>query len=225
MTELDLILRALASPIRLRILAVLFQLRPGDRHPAAGPSALAVALRLARPTVSGHLKILLRSGLVRYWKSGRNKFYTLPRLSARSLRGRLLERLKDEFPAELPAGFENRPTGRKAPDRRRSRPPRHGEIEATVLGPVWLALTAYSNFRRLLMLRALRRRPKGVSARELKTATDLDRKTVKYHLSKLLRRNVIEACPGGFRLVGKGMARLGAFVTALLGRALARAAA
>lgn len=69
-SQVSRMFRALADPIRLRILAVLEdgELCVGD---------LVSVLKLPQPTVSRHLAYLRRSGLVRVRKSGPWAHYTL----------------------------------------------------------------------------------------------------------------------------------------------------
>ena len=95
-TELDLLLRALASPTRLSILSIL--MRSGAGTAATQPSSLAAALKVSPSSISQHLKHLLRVGLVRYWKKGCYKSYAPARFSGASVRSRLLDRLRDELP-------------------------------------------------------------------------------------------------------------------------------
>ena len=206
MTELDLLLRALASPTRLRILALL-------RAAPRGPAALAATLRLAPSTVTFHLKLLLRMHLVRYQKHQRYKFYTLAHRRKGSLRTRLLERLGTEVPEGL--GPVPAHPSRK-PGRVLTRPRGHSGVNPGPLGPVWRALTSFSFFRRLLMLKVFHEEGRA-SVRRLMTAADLSARWVEYHLDKLTRRGVVEESGGIYRLCAKPPTALQGFLTGLLG--------
>ena len=196
MTDLDMLLRALASPARLRILAILLRhQRSTDARthaPLDGrtrPSLLAEALGLHPTTVTNHLKTLLRLRLVRYWKKSRSKFYTIRRVHTGSLRARLLDRLRDELPRMIPALPAHTPA---KPFARRTRSLRHGDPRQGPLGPVWNVFTSFSNFRRMLMLRLLVGRT-GASLPTLCVVADIAPMTVAYHLRKLFRRRIIES--------------------------------
>jgi DNA-binding transcriptional ArsR family regulator len=67
---MDLVLQALADPIRRRILGML-----GDRVLPAGQ--IASAFSVSRPAVSRHLRVLRAAGLVRDQDSGRERLYQL----------------------------------------------------------------------------------------------------------------------------------------------------
>ena len=228
LTELDLLLRALASPTRLRILAILQRAGPtgpaGRTGPAGlvevrQPRCLASALGIARSTVTFHLKILLRMRLVRYVKSERYKFYFPARVHRGSIRSRLLVRLRDEIPADLgPVP----PHSSGKPGRKLTRPIAHADANRTALKPVWQALTSFSHFRRLLMLEFLDRRGKA-SLRELMGASRLSAAWVKYHLDKLRRREVVSEGPEPdvYRLGSSPPTPLQGFLTRLLAGELA----
>lgn len=70
-------LKALADPVRLRILEFLWgpaaeELRDGDGICA---KEIERFLRVTQPTVSYHMKILVRAGLVRAEKRGQKVYY------------------------------------------------------------------------------------------------------------------------------------------------------
>ena len=221
MTELDLLLRALASPTRLRILALLRGDAAAD--PAQhGPWALARALRVAPATITFHLKVLLRMRLVSYHKKERYKTYRIASPHRGSIRWRLLERLRDELPADLGAVP---PHPHAKPGRPPVRPGAHSNASKGPLATVWRALTSFSHFRRLLMLRLFDRLGPA-SMPQLMRAADLSQPWVEYHLDKLLRRGVIEQVSrhgkdAWYRLCAKPPTPLQDFMTGLLRRELA----
>lgn len=192
-TRLDLLLRALASPTRLAILSLLFRSPedlfcegPAPIRPETRPGSMARSLGLHPTTLSHHLRALLRLRLVRYHKKGREKFYAMARVREGTLRSFLLLRIADELTGK-PA---RPPVHRPLRGARRTRPPRHADIASGRLGPLWSALTSFSHFRRMLMLRELAR-PAGATLEDLSRAADLAPSTVAYHLDKLMRRGVV----------------------------------
>lgn len=72
------VLRAIAHPIRLQLLAALTET---DR----GVSELVGGAQLPQPVISRHLAILRRAGLVRCAPSGRERVYALADPRARTL--------------------------------------------------------------------------------------------------------------------------------------------
>lgn len=238
-TELDLLLRALASHTRLRILGLLFsQPVPGIREvmprrypcgpdsriptvspPGWQPKFLAARLHISRPAVSQHLKTLLRLRLIRYWKHDRRKFYTLARLRTGSLRSRMLDGVQaalsprqwETLPPVFAAPHHRRPTGAA----RRARPPNHGKSQAPALETLWADLTCHSHFRRLLMLRHLLSHGRA-SVTDLAFAADLSKPTTRYHLKKWIRRKVVSESIDEFRLVTPGTNPLRRLVPHLL---------
>ena len=204
-SELDLLLRALASRTRLRILARLLRLPRLPLHRGGGvqPKRLAAELHLTRSVVSHHLRVLLRLHLVRYWKEHTDKYYGMARVRRGSLRSRLLERLGDALPKTLPPVF-SQPAPKPQRGRvGRPRPARHGEERAPQLQELWTDLTCYSHFRRVLMLNFLLRHG-SASVKTLSEVADIAPLTVDYHLDKLLRRGEIVPGGKGYALVDPG---------------------
>ena len=81
MERIDLFFKALADPVRVRILE--FLKRPDAECCSADDRVCACdlegALRLAQPTVSHHMKLLVQAGLVVPEKSGRFVYYRVDR--------------------------------------------------------------------------------------------------------------------------------------------------
>ena len=219
LTGLDLLMRTLASPTRLRILTILHSAPQDPLAAARQPRSLALALRIAPSTVTFHLKTLLRLRLVRYLKVQRYKFYALARGGRGTARGRLLERVLSELPGEL-GPVPAHPSAK--PGRALTRPKRHSDAGSSPLGDIWTVLTSFSHFRRLLMLQALRSK-RSVSFEELRGACRLSEEWTLYHVDKLERRGVIRGGPSAYRLSAKPPGNLQAFLNDLLGRELARA--
>ncbi|GBC85693.1 Arsenical resistance operon repressor [bacterium HR11] len=77
--DLTFQLRALADPVRLRVLT--FLLRPDPQCCRSAPDVCAcdieTFLGLSQPTVSHHMKVLVLAGLVRATKRGRWVYYRL----------------------------------------------------------------------------------------------------------------------------------------------------
>ena len=73
------VFRAVAHATRRRLLEML---RERDRPVAE----LVAAIRLSRPAMSQHLRILRTSGLVKQRRSGRNRLYALDRAQLRRMR-------------------------------------------------------------------------------------------------------------------------------------------
>lgn len=92
MIETDLAFKALGDPLRLRILA--FLQRPDAdccSHAAAVCACdLESLLGLSQPTISHHMKLLVRAGLVRAEKRGRWVHYSLNQETFRALAAVLL---------------------------------------------------------------------------------------------------------------------------------------
>ena len=200
-TELDLLMRALASRTRLRILAAVLRAPPARVPQGRGilPCEIARRLNVSRSSVSQHLRVLLRLHLVRYWKRGVLKYYSLSRVKPSSLRGRLMDRIAKALPENLPPVFpqalKDLPKGRP----RRAKPRRLGEASAPSLAPLWADLTCYSHFRRILMLRHLLKHGEATVG-ELAAVAHIHPLTAAYHVSKLLRRHEVQKSPNGVRL-------------------------
>ena len=225
MTHLDLLLRTLASPARLRILAILFRegaapfkAGPIPRNAALQPTHLAITLGLDVTTISRHLKLMLRLQIVRYWKKDRRKFYSLSSVHDGSARHRLLERLQIEVPSVLPRLPAHLPKV-KGSLGRRTRPPLHAGSDKSPLRPLWRVLTSFSNFRRMLMLRLLIR-PGGATFEELVRIADIKPPTVRYHLRKLKKRTLLDVQDDRYRILGaKPPSPLQGFMTSLVAAA------
>ena len=111
------IFKALADPIRWSIVR---QMAAVDELAC---STLEDTLPVSKPTISYHAKILVRAGLVKVRKGGRNYYYTLCR--------DVLHALTDDICALAPA-----PLPEPAPGRRVSPPapgPDAGDREAVLL--------------------------------------------------------------------------------------------
>jgi DNA-binding transcriptional ArsR family regulator len=96
---LDRMLHAIADPTRRKILHVLKQRRAGFSVPAAEKSSGLCAgdieerVRLSQPTVSHHMAILTKAGLVKAVKQGQWRWY---RRNEEALR-RLVKSLRTEL--------------------------------------------------------------------------------------------------------------------------------
>jgi ArsR family transcriptional regulator len=80
---MDTVFRALGDPIRLRILQTLACC--GDGCASVCACDLEPTLGLAQPTVSHHMAVLVRAGLVRAEKRGRWVHYHLERSRCREV--------------------------------------------------------------------------------------------------------------------------------------------
>ncbi len=200
-TELDLLMRALASRTRLRLLALILRVPETGASwgPGVRPADMARALNLSPSAVSQHLRILLRLHLVRYWKRSSLKFYRPARVGPGSLRGRLLETLRRDLPDRIPPVFSESPQDARRRGIRRGRPRRMGEAEGPSLGTLWAHLTCYSHFRRILMLKFLQQHG-SASIGALSEAADIHPLTTAYHVDKLVRRGELVAVDDGYRL-------------------------
>jgi ArsR family transcriptional regulator len=98
------LLKALAEPTRLRILS---QLARYGRQVSV--SELASAHRLAQPTVSSHLQVLLLTGLVSVYKDEQWNYYYLNRDAIRGVIEFLMQTLidQDESNAVIPLGAKD----------------------------------------------------------------------------------------------------------------------
>lgn len=84
--------KALADPVRLRICQLLPESCECER--VYNVSELAVEIGLSQPTVSHHLTILKKAGLVRCKKMCRDVYYWLDHEAARAVSTQLLDTLK-----------------------------------------------------------------------------------------------------------------------------------
>lgn len=90
--ELDNVFKALGDPIRRRILDRLAK-RPGQSLFEICASSVAEDGRsLSRQTISQHLDMLERAGLVRTYRSGRTKIHTFDEAPLRKAAGAWLNR-------------------------------------------------------------------------------------------------------------------------------------
>ena len=71
--EVALRLKALADPVRVKIMSLLFCSVDGETN----SGDLAAALGISESTVSHHLKLLAEANLVHVRQEGRQRFYTL----------------------------------------------------------------------------------------------------------------------------------------------------
>jgi DNA-binding transcriptional ArsR family regulator len=100
-SALDRALHAIADPTRRRILQVLkergSEAKPGAEKPAPGPclcgGEIEERIRLSQPTISHHMAILTKAGLVEATKQGQWRWYRRNEKAIRgvvkSLRGKL----------------------------------------------------------------------------------------------------------------------------------------
>jgi ArsR family transcriptional regulator len=100
-SSLDRVLHAIADPTRRRILQVLkvrgSEPKPGAEKQANGPclcgGEIEERIRLSQPTISHHMAILTKAGLVEATKQGQWRWYRRNEKAIRnvvkSLRGRL----------------------------------------------------------------------------------------------------------------------------------------
>lgn len=79
------VLKAMSTPARLQLLAVLSGAPSGE----ACVSDLADMLALAQPTVSHHLKVLVEAGLLRRVKRGKRAWYSIRKDRAELVHGLL----------------------------------------------------------------------------------------------------------------------------------------
>lgn len=70
-TRVDEVLTALANPTRRRVLELLLE------HGRLPVRALAARFEMTRPSVSEHLRVLRKAGLVTHRKQGRERLYHL----------------------------------------------------------------------------------------------------------------------------------------------------
>ena len=99
---------ALGDPVRW---SIVMQLAAVDELPCA---TLEGTLPVSKPTISYHVKILSRAGLVSVRRQGRNLFYTLRRDVLR----RIVDDISTIAPAPDPAGGDDPPGHRPPPARR-----------------------------------------------------------------------------------------------------------
>jgi len=85
-TSLDSVLRAIADPTRRRILGALKQRGSGSTGNSNGLCAgdIEERVRLSQPTISHHMAILTKAGLVEAVKQGQWRWY---RRNEKALRG------------------------------------------------------------------------------------------------------------------------------------------
>ena len=100
-TALDRALQAIADPTRRRILQVLKQSRVPAKSPGAAPARdgcfcggdIEERVQLSQPTISHHMAILAKAGLVEATKQGQWRWYRRNEKAIRqlvkSLRGKL----------------------------------------------------------------------------------------------------------------------------------------
>lgn len=97
MTSTVRMLKALADPVRLRILDFLRDPPAGGCSPAVCACHLEKHVGLRQPTVSHHMKILANAGLVSAQKHGRWVYYALCPAAFEALVG-LLRKYQTERP-------------------------------------------------------------------------------------------------------------------------------
>ncbi len=69
---------------------------------------IAAALGVTQPTVSHHLAILRRAGLVHVRPDGRQTYYTLDQAQVAVCCGRLMQRFAPDLTESVPAGGDKR---------------------------------------------------------------------------------------------------------------------
>jgi ArsR family transcriptional regulator len=98
-TSLDRMLQAIADPTRRRILQVLKQRGAGSPVPASGKISglcggdIEERVRLSQPTISHHMAVLIKAGLVEAMKQGQWRWY---RRNEKALR-RLVKSLRTQL--------------------------------------------------------------------------------------------------------------------------------
>ena len=197
MTHLDWLMRTFSCSTRLRILAFILHAPPDVR--GVCPSDIARHLGVSAPLVSYHLKSLLRARLVRYWKKAVLKFYRPSRLRSGSLRDRLCLIVQTQIPRDCALSPAASQTPGSDSAEQQARRTAHIVPPRTPLEPLWMALTCFSHFRRLLMIHHLLRHAHA-SKTELTRVMDLHPLTVAYHVDKLTRRGALLLDPKGYRL-------------------------
>ena len=93
--KLSLALRAIADPNRRKILRLL---RTKGNHKAGEPAGLNASdieqkVKLAQPTISHHMKILKKAGLIEIQKTGTWVWYRRSEGSLKNLRGSIQDEL------------------------------------------------------------------------------------------------------------------------------------
>jgi DNA-binding transcriptional ArsR family regulator len=96
---MDVQFRALADPIRLRILRGLMrgEAQAGD---------IAAAFSVSRPAISHHLKVLSEAGLIKMRRQAQSRLYSIDAAAVMELRGRF-NRFWDEALPRLKAVVES----------------------------------------------------------------------------------------------------------------------
>jgi DNA-binding transcriptional ArsR family regulator len=178
--------RAIASELRLRILSLL------AREQEMTPTRLAAELRLPLNVLSLHLRTLTTAGLISRRKSGTWCHYRAESpYDATTLSGKLASWLRSLLASagrsgENPGLHEVR-DGSAVP-------------EARLHESIFEAATAFTDLRRLQILRYLTRQP-AATAQEMVEALRLSSQACDRHMQKLTRRGYVQTRNDGQQIV------------------------
>jgi DNA-binding transcriptional ArsR family regulator len=178
--------RAIASEPRLRVLSRL------AREPELTPTRLAAELRLPLNVLSLHLRTLATAGLISRRKSGTWCHYRAESpYDATTLSGKLAAWLRSVLKSARRSG-EN---------------PGLHEVRDDSVGPearlhesIFEAATAFTDLRRLQILRYLTRQP-SATTQEIVEALSLSSQACDRHMAKLNRRGFVQARNIGQQIV------------------------
>jgi DNA-binding transcriptional ArsR family regulator len=188
------ITRGIACSARLRILSLL------AHGKEVAPTRLASNLPMPIPSVSAHLRRLSSAGLIQRRRSGRWCF-CVPKspYSEKALSGRaatwLFALLSNPLKAMRDCTLS--PVCNSSQD----------SPEARLHKVLFEAATAFTNIRRLQMLRRLSRKREVVTAQALSRELRMSESAVSRHTTKLIRRGYVDLAQGrwplGYRLARK----------------------
>jgi DNA-binding transcriptional ArsR family regulator len=172
--------RAIASLVRLRLLSCL----ACDRE--LNPNRLAERLRIPASVVSAHLRTLLAAGLVRRRRSGAWSHYKADSpYGENTISGRLIAWLVSTLRTP-----EHQPED-SGPGKLRDDPcPGGSDTDSAVLKAIFDAATAFTDLRRLQILRHLARHG-AATTRELVAELSMSDQAASRHIAKLRRRGYV----------------------------------
>jgi DNA-binding transcriptional ArsR family regulator len=186
--------RALACLARLRILSLVAHVKE------VAPTKLATDLQMSIPMVSAHLRRLSSAGLIQRRRSGR-WCYCVPKspYSEKALSGRLASWLFDLLSNPSKA-MRDCTLGQVCNSADRGSQARLHKV-------LFEAATAFTNIRRLQILRRLSRKREVVTAQALSQELSMSESAVSRHTTKLIRRGYVDLAPArrplGYRLARK----------------------
>jgi DNA-binding MarR family transcriptional regulator len=177
--------RVLASQPRLRLLVLLAQ---GEQT----PTQLARTLAMSLGTVSKHLQALVFAGLIIRRKSGTWCFFhAASAYGAATFSGRLAAWLRRLLP---PPGTDGQQAG-SAKGR-----PASVDPSTELFRTIFEASTAFTDLRRLQVLRYLERHP-DATAQALTESLRMSPPALHRHMQKLIRRGYVQTQLAGHALV------------------------